>query len=88
MIVDGALAAWLPKSERQMLTFTGGVADRDPSEIAAAVARVLAEQVTSLKRRTIMIDEVDGSKPQDTPMASAFVEAGFKPTTQGYLFRL
>jgi ATP-dependent Lhr-like helicase len=88
ILIDGALAAWLPRSERQLVTFLDGVADRDPAEIAYEIARALADLVTSLRRRSILIDEVDGRPPQNTPMAPAFLEAGFRATSQGYLKRL
>ena len=88
IMIDGALAAWIPKSERQLVTFLETVPERDPSEVAYEVARVLAGQVTSLRRRAIYIEEVDGLPPQETRMGPALLEAGFSATSQGYLKRL
>ena len=88
ILIDGALAAWIPRSERQIVTFLDSVPERDPGEVACEIARALGDLVTSLRRRAIYIEEVDGQPPQDTRLGPALLEAGFKSTSQGFLKRL
>ena len=87
-LVDGALAAWMPRSERQLITFLDNVPDRDPSEVAYEIAKTLADLVTSLRRRAVLIEEVNGRPPRETPMGQALMEAGFAQSSQGFQKRL
>ncbi|HEX5323158.1 MAG TPA: hypothetical protein VFW40_05175, partial [Capsulimonadaceae bacterium] len=88
ILVDGALAAWMGRGERTILTFLENVPDREPGDIAYEIARILAEEVTSGKRRAVYIQEVDCQPAQDTPMAGALLEAGFHHSVHGYLKRI
>jgi ATP-dependent helicase Lhr and Lhr-like helicase len=88
ILVDGALAAWMGRAERQLLTFFDQVAEREPHEVAAEVAWVLAAQVGPGGRRAIFIKEVDGHPAQETLMAAALAEAGFTFGLHGYMKRL
>jgi ATP-dependent Lhr-like helicase len=83
-LIDGALAAWMPRSEKQLVTFLDNVPDRDPTEVAYEIAKTLADLVTSLRRRAVFIDDVNGKHPNETPMSSAFREAGFSMSSQGF----
>ena len=88
ILVDGALAGWIGRGERNLLTFFDQVPDRDPQEVAFEIARALANEVCSGKRRSLFVTEVDGQRTDDTPMASALLEAGFIRTSHGYLKRV
>ena len=87
-LVDGALAAWMPKSERQLVTFLDNVAEREPSDVAYEIAKTLADLVTSLRRRAVLIEEVNGKPPRETVMGAALLEAGFQPSSLGFQKRL
>jgi ATP-dependent Lhr-like helicase len=88
MLVDGALAAWMPRSERQLVTFLDNVPDREPGDVAYEIAKTLADLVTSLRRRAVLIEEVNGRPPRETPMGNALLEAGFTQSSQGFLKKL
>ncbi len=93
VLIDGALAAWLPSSrgyaggDRQLLTFPEQLPDYDPEALAGAVARTLAAQVESGRRRAIFIQEVDGRPGRQTPLGPALAEAGFVYGPHGYMKR-
>ncbi|BDI28707.1 hypothetical protein CCAX7_007580 [Capsulimonas corticalis] len=88
ILVDGSLAAWLPKSERQLTTFLDNVPERDPSAVALEIARALAGEVGNGRRRAVLIEEVNGEHPRETAMAAAFLEEGYVVSSQGYLKRV
>jgi ATP-dependent Lhr-like helicase len=88
ILVDGALAAWMGRGERNLLTYLDGVGERDPEEVAAEIAGLLAAQVESGKRRAIFVQEVDGRPPRDTALGPALAGAGFTYGPHGYMKRL
>ncbi len=88
ILVDGSLAGWIGRGERHLLTFTDSVPERAPEDIRYEIARVLAAEVTTGKRRAVFVTEVDGEPARDTSMAAALIEAGFMHTSHGYLKRL
>jgi ATP-dependent Lhr-like helicase len=87
ILTDGALAAWMGRAERQLVTFPNNVPERDPEEVAEEIARTLAQEVTSGRRRAVFVKEVDGAPAQETPMALALVAAGFTFGPHGYMRR-
>jgi ATP-dependent Lhr-like helicase len=87
ILVDGALAAWQGRGERNLLTFLDTVPDRDPSEVAYEVAARLAEEVVSGGSRAVYVTEVNGEPANQTPMAGALLEAGFTRDSRGFLRR-
>ena len=87
ILVDGALAAWMGRGERNLLTYLDGVGERSPEEVAHEIAGALAEQVESGRRRAIFVQEVDGQSARDTPMGPALVEVGFTYGPHGYMKR-
>jgi ATP-dependent Lhr-like helicase len=88
ILLDGAPAAYLARGERQLLTFLEQVPDRDPTEVAAAIARCLADQVAPGKRRSLFLREVDGRPTAETPLATALIAAGFTHGPHGFMKRL
>jgi ATP-dependent Lhr-like helicase len=85
LLIDGALAAWLGRGERQLLTFAEAVDGREPGDVRAEIARVLVAEVDSGRRRALFLQEVDGAPVAASPMARALTEAGFTPSPDGYL---
>jgi ATP-dependent Lhr-like helicase len=87
VLIDGGLAAWLGRGDRQLLTFPEGIDGREPAEVRAEIARVLAQHVVSGRRRALFLQEVDGVPVASSPMARALAEVGFSPSLDGYLKR-
>jgi ATP-dependent Lhr-like helicase len=85
ILVDGALAAYLARGDRQLLTW---LPDAEPhrSRAGRAIARVLIERALSGgdTPRGMLIEEIDGLPPASHPMASFLAGAGFLPGALGY----
>src|SRR5262249_9361524 len=60
VLIDGALAAYMGRGERNLLTFLDAIGERGPTEVAAAIARALADQIRPNRRRALFVKEVDG----------------------------
>ena len=85
ILVDGVLAAFLGKGERNLLTFT----DSTQSERqASGIAKALANEVESGRRRAIVISAVDGKPPGETFLASALQKEGFFSFAHGWQKRV
>jgi ATP-dependent Lhr-like helicase len=78
ILVDGALAAYLSRGDRQLLTW---IPEAEPqrSRAARAVAHVLIERARSGRDspRGMLIEEIDGALAQTHMMAPFLGEAGF-----------
>ncbi len=81
ILIDGTLAAFLGKAERNLLTFTE---DEHVERQASGIARALANEVESGRRRAIVISAVDGKPPGETFLASALQKEGFFSFTHGW----
>jgi len=70
ILVNGALAAYLPRGDRQLLAFLPD-AEPDRSRIGRAVARVLIDRARTggESPRGMLIEEIDGAPPERHPMA-------------------
>ena len=88
ILVDGALAAWMGRAERGLLTFFDQLPDREPEDVAAEVARALSAEVGLGARRALFVKEVDGRPAQETLMGGALEEAGFTFGFHGYMKRV
>ena len=88
VLIDGMLAAWIARNERQLLTFAETVTGRSTADMGREVARALAASVGVKARRALLIGEVDGKPAAESSMADALREAGFIPTSRGFLKRL
>jgi ATP-dependent Lhr-like helicase len=84
ILVNGALAAYLPRGDRQLITFLPDV-EPERSRAGRAVARVLIERARSGidSPRGMLIEEIDGAPPTGHPMATMMMEAGFVPGAMG-----
>ncbi|HEY7162704.1 MAG TPA: hypothetical protein VH815_15690, partial [Acidobacteriota bacterium] len=83
ILIDGQLAAYLGKGEKNLLTF---ISPDDPmiDRKALAVAQILSSEVDSGRRRAIVISSVDGQPPGDTFLGSALKRVGFLAFTHGW----
>jgi ATP-dependent Lhr-like helicase len=86
VLVDGALACWIGRGEKQISTF---LPEDEPtrSRVARAVATALASFVASGARRALLLTEVNGEAVAKSAIAPFLVEAGFVPTSFGYQMR-
>ena len=84
ILVNGALAAYLPRGDRLLTTFLPD-AEPDRSHVGRAVARVLIERARSGgdSPRGMLIEEIDGAPSSDHFMASLLTEAGFAAGAMG-----
>ncbi|HET7710832.1 MAG TPA: DEAD/DEAH box helicase [Thermoanaerobaculia bacterium] len=87
ILVDGALAAYVGRGEKQLALF---LPQDEPRRgiVARAVARALAGLVTSGSRRALLISEVDGAPTARSALAPFLAEAGFTPGSIGYQLRV
>jgi ATP-dependent Lhr-like helicase len=85
ILVNGALAAYLARGDRVMLTFLPE-AEPDRSKVARAVAYVLIDRARSGgdSPRGMLIEEVDGVPPTQHAMAPFLTEAGFISGALGF----
>jgi len=88
ILVDGSLAAWMGRNERQLLTFVDQVTHRSAAAVTREIAHALAASVGVKGRRALLIGEVDGKPAAESPMADALQGAGFIATSRGLLKRL
>ena len=85
ILVDGALAAYLARGDRQLLTF---LPDAEPqrSKTGRAIGRVLIDRARTGgdTPRGMLIEEIDGLEPSAHPMAPYLAEAGFIIGAMGF----
>ena len=88
ILVDGALAAYLARGDRQLLTF---LPDAEPqrSKIAHAIARALRERSRTPVSddqgpRGMLIEEIDGLPSSAHPLAPHLARAGFVTGAMGF----
>ena len=78
ILVDGALAAYLARGDRQLVTW---LPDAEPnrSRVARAVSRVLMHRARSGgdTPRGMLIEEIDGGPAAAHPLTRFLVESGF-----------
>jgi len=80
ILVDGSLAAYLARGDRQLTTF---LPEGEPqrSKAARAIARTLAQRASAadddIHSRGMLIEEIDGAPVAAHPLASFLSEAGF-----------
>jgi ATP-dependent Lhr-like helicase len=84
ILVDGRLAAYLPRGDRRLEVF---LPDSEPERtvVSRAVAARLFELATSPEgpRRAGLISEIDGASAADHPLAPALVSAGYVRSALG-----
>jgi ATP-dependent Lhr-like helicase len=85
ILVDGALAAYLARGDRQLMMFLPHV-EPQRSRAGRAVARVLIERARSGAEgpRGMLIEDIDGLPPSLHPLAPYLLEAGFIAGAKGF----
>ena len=78
ILVNGALAAYLARGDRQLVTWLPD-AEPDRSKVARAVAHVLIDRARTGgdAPRGMLIEEIDGVPPSEHPLSPYLSEAGF-----------
>jgi len=86
ILVNGVLACYVGRGEKQLVVF---LPDEEPtrSMVASRIASALASQVTSGKRRALLISKVNDEPVAKSPLAPFLAEAGFARTAMGYQMR-
>jgi len=89
ILVNGALAAYLARGDRLLITFLPD-AEPDRSRVGRAIARALIERARSgvESPRGMLIEEIDGGPPATHPLSPYLAEAGFIAGALGYQARL
>jgi ATP-dependent Lhr-like helicase len=84
ILINGALAAYLPRGDRHLLAFLPE-AEPDRSRVGRAVARVLIDRARTGgdSPRGMLIEEIDGAPPGRHAMAPLLGEAGFVAGAMG-----
>jgi ATP-dependent Lhr-like helicase len=87
ILVDGALAAYLARGDRMLLTF---LPDAEPqrTRVARAIARALRERSRTpvgdeQSTRGMLIEEIDGVPPSAHPIAPYLARVGFQAGAMG-----
>ncbi len=85
VLVNGALAAYLARGDRQLLTWLPD-AEPERSRTARGVARLLIDRARSggESPRGMLIEEIDGGPPANQPLAPFLTEAGFILGAMGF----
>jgi ATP-dependent Lhr-like helicase len=85
ILVNGALAAYLARGDRQLVTFLPE-SEPDRSKVGRAVGRVLIERARTGgdAPRGMLIEEIDGLPPARHPMSSFLAESGFVAGAMGF----
>ena len=78
ILVDGAIAAWLARGDRQLVTFLPE-GEPERSKQARAIAQVLIDRARAGgdSPRGMLIEEIDGLPPAAHPLAPFLAAAGF-----------
>ncbi len=86
ILVNGALAAYLSRGEKQLSVF---LPDEEPQRgsVARAVAQSIASIVTEGHRRAMLVSEINGEPVAKAALAPFLAERGFVPTAMGYQLR-
>jgi ATP-dependent Lhr-like helicase len=89
ILVDGALAAYLARGDRQLVTYLPE-SEPERSKMGRAIARVLIDRARTggESPRGMLIEEVDGVPPSTHPIARFLAEAGFISGALGLQARL
>ena len=85
ILVNGAIAAYLARGDRQLITFLPD-AEPDRSKAGRAIARVLIDRARAGgdAPRGMLIEEIDGVPPSRHPMSPWLTEAGFVGGAMGF----
>jgi ATP-dependent Lhr-like helicase len=85
ILVNGALAAYLARGDRQLVTFLPAD-EPDRSKVARAIARVLIDRARGGgdSPRGMLLEEIDGAPPERHPLSTYLSQAGFVAGAMGF----
>ena len=88
ILVNGAIAAYLARGDRQLVTFLPE-AEPDRSKAGRAVAQVLIDRARTGEPgrdapRGMLIEEIDGTPPPLHAMSAFLIDAGFVAGAMGF----
>jgi ATP-dependent Lhr-like helicase len=88
-LVDGALAAWIARGDRQLLAALPAE-EPDRSRVARALARELVRLAyhDPAERRGWLIAEINGAPAAASPLSAFLIEQGFAATSGGLQLRV
>jgi ATP-dependent Lhr-like helicase len=83
VLVNGALAAYLPRGGRQATVF---LPEDEPtrSTTGRALAGALARLARDDRRGGLLLAEINGHDPAEHPLGPFLIEAGFNPSAMGF----
>lgn len=81
VLVDGALALYLERGGRTVISFT------DDADVLRAAAADLAATARARRLDTLTVEKINGEGVYGTDLAVALQEAGFVTTPRGYTLR-
>jgi ATP-dependent Lhr-like helicase len=86
ILVNGALAAYLPRGGRQITAY---LPEDEPARSTAgrALASALARLARDEQRGGLLVGEINGQPPAHHPLAPYLIEAGFNPSAMGFQMR-
>ena len=86
VLVNGALAAYVPRGGRQLTVF---LPEDEPgrSTMGRGLALALAGLARDEHRGGLLLAEINGQPPAEHPVAPFLVEAGFNPSAMGFQMR-
>jgi ATP-dependent helicase Lhr and Lhr-like helicase len=86
ILVDGDLVAYLYKGETSLLAF---LPEGEPRRtvVARALADALGSRVDGVRRRAMLVAEIDGAPAREHELARFLTEAGFVATARGLQMR-
>jgi len=84
VLVDGALAAWVARGGRQLVTWLPPD-EPERSRAGEAIARAVGDLARTAQARDegALVVEIDGAPAADSPLAPFLVEAGFVAGSAG-----
>jgi hypothetical protein len=83
VLVNGQLAAYIPRGGRQVVVY---LPEDEParSTTGRALARALAALARDEHRGGLLLAEINGEPPAHHPLAPFLIEAGFNPSAMGF----
>ena len=84
VLFRGELVAYLGKTEQTLFTFLPAD-EPERGQAAQAIAATLRGAVDGVRRRALLIAEIDGAPASSSELVHALTSAGFSKSTQGLL---
>ncbi|HVJ17808.1 MAG TPA: DEAD/DEAH box helicase, partial [Polyangiaceae bacterium] len=86
VLFRGELVAYLGKTEQTLVTFLPAE-EPEREQAAQAIASTLASAVDGVRRRALLLGEIDGAEATASVLAPALASVGFSASSRGLLLR-